>query len=119
VSRGLGDGRAALYLLSYIHSARRVKEPRYGPASGPSRAVVRSAGVEPAASSISGWSLCQLEYEHMRAPDPIRAGGLSLTRRPLLPTELQGRDSCQARTRTLIHGSRGAAVLPVRRPGNE
>jgi hypothetical protein len=46
----------------------RTSSPYKGPVRAGAKGEVRSAGVEPAASSISGWSLCQLGYEHVEPP---------------------------------------------------
>src|SRR5215475_12532282 len=46
----------------------RTARPYKGPVRAGAKGEVRSAGVEPATSSISGWSLCQLGYEHVEPP---------------------------------------------------
>ena len=62
------------------------------PDAGP-KGIVRSAGVEPATSGISGQPLCLLEYEHMEPPpgaDPgspaLRGRGRSRARRQSWPS---------------------------------
>jgi hypothetical protein len=52
---------------------------------------VRSAGLEPATSRPSTWSLCQLEYEHVEPPSgadpdhPPYEGGAAAVRGGVVP----------------------------------
>src|SRR5215469_12748001 len=77
---------------------------------------VRSAGLEPATSSISGWSLCQLEYEHLRASGRSRTACLRFTRATLSLVSYRGMAAGQRLE--LQFTASGAVVLPLDDPAS-
>ena len=89
--------------------------PLRGPPDAGPEGLVRSAGFEPATSSISGWPLCHVGVRAHRALGRDRTAGLSLTRRPLLPSELQGH-GYRGRNRTCVLLGQGQGGMPATHP---